>query len=122
ILDGELPATAAAALESSGQRFNPFDRPNSTRMEWASGLSVPVAKENEPVELLYWVGCAGAFDPAGKEVTRAMVKILAKLGVSYRVLGCGERCSGDPARRLGEEGLWDELARANQKQFSAHGV
>jgi Fe-S oxidoreductase len=91
-------------------------------MEWASGLTVPVAGDDEPVALLYWVGCAGAFDPAGREVTRAMIRILNHLKVSYRVLGCSERCSGDPARRLGEEGLWRELAQVNQRQFAKHRV
>jgi Fe-S oxidoreductase len=119
---GELPATVAEALESTAQKFNPFGRANSARMEWASGLGVPVAREDEPVELLYWVGCAGAFDPAGQQVAHAMIKILTHLKINYRVLGCNERCSGDPARRLGEEGLWKELATSNQAAFARHSV
>ncbi|HEY7426352.1 MAG TPA: heterodisulfide reductase-related iron-sulfur binding cluster [Gemmataceae bacterium] len=119
---GELPGSAGEALESSAQKFNPFGRANSSRMEWASGLAVPVAKEEETVDLIYWIGCAGAFDPAGREVARAMIKILTHLQISYRVLGCAERCTGDPARRLGEEGLWKELARHNQQSFAAHRV
>jgi Fe-S oxidoreductase len=119
---GELPAPAAEALESAAQKFNPFGRANSARLEWASGLNVPVAREGEAVELLYWVGCAGAFDPAGREVTRAVVKILEHLKVPYRVLGCRERCTGDPARRLGEEGLWQELAGANLRTLAGHRV
>lgn len=114
----ELPTTAAEALESTAQKFNPFGQPNSARMEWASGARVPVAAQGEPIELLYWIGCAGAFDPAGREVSRAMVKILDHLKVSYRVLGCRERCTGDPARRLGEEGLWSELAEENRRTFA----
>src|SRR6185503_15346405 len=94
----------------------------SARLEWAAGLNVPVATKDEPVELLYWVGCAGAFDPAGREVTRAMIRILSHLKISYRVLGCGERCTGDPARRLGEEGLWHELAQTNQRNFAGHNM
>jgi Fe-S oxidoreductase len=119
---GELPGPAAEALESAAQKFNPFGRPNSARMEWAAGLDVPLAGDGEGVELLYWVGCAGAFDPAGREVTRAMVKILTHLRIPYRVLGCRERCTGDPARRLGEEGLWRELAEENQRTLAAHRV
>ena len=60
-------------------------------------------------------GAAGAFDPSGREVTRAMIRILDHLRVNYRVLGCRERCTGDPARRLGEEELWRELAEHNQR-------
>lgn len=119
---GEMPDSAAEALESTAQKFNPFGRANSTRLEWASGLNLPVVKENEQVDLLYWIGCAGAFDPAGREVARAMVRILNHLQVSYRVLGCRERCTGDPARRIGEEGLWRELAEENRRAFTDHKV
>jgi len=122
VAESGLPVSASEALEATAQKFNPFGKPNSARLEWASGMNVPVAKEGEPVELLYWVGCAGAFDPAGCEVSKAVVTILNHLKINYRVLGCGERCTGDPARRLGEEELWGELARTNQKQFAAHRV
>jgi Fe-S oxidoreductase len=122
VAEGEVPATLAEALESTSQKFNPFGRPNSARMEWAGGLNVPVAKEEEAVELLYWVGCAGSFDPAGREVTKAVIAVLKHLQVSFRVLGCKERCTGDPARRAGEEGLWRELAEKNQRSFASHRV
>ncbi len=122
VAEGDIPDTAAESLEATVQKFNPFGRPNSARMEWASGINVPVAKEGEAVELLYWVGCSGAFDPAGREVARSVVRILDHLKIKYRVLGCGERCSGDPARRLGEEGLWNGLAKKNQQSFSRHQV
>ena len=122
VAEAAIPAAAVDALESSAQKFNPFGRLNSSRMEWAAGLDVPVADPGEQFELLYWVGCAGAFDPAGREVTRAMVRILNHLGVDYRVLGCRERCTGDPARRLGEEELWQELAETNQQTIAAHGA
>lgn len=122
VAESVLPAPAADALESTGQKFNPFNRPNSARLEWASGLNIPVAKPDEPIELLYWVGCAGAFDPAGREIARAMIAILNHLQIAYRILGCGERCTGDPARRLGEEGLWSELAQHNQRVLAAHRV
>jgi len=117
-----VPDAAVEALESTAQKFNPFGRANSARMEWASGLDVPVASDGEKVDLLYWVGCSGAFDPAGQEVARAMVQILNHLNVKYRVLGCRERCTGDPARRLGEEALWQELAETNWQTVAAHGV
>lgn len=122
VATGELPEPAAEALESTAQKFNPFGRANSARMEWASGLNISVARDDEAIELLYWVGCAGAFDPAGSEVARAMVRILNHARISFRVLGCAERCTGDPARRLGEEGLWRELADENRRTFGRHGV
>ena len=122
VAEGEIPDTLTEALESTAQKHNPFGCPNSARMEWAVGLDVQVAREGESVELLYWVGCAGAFDPAGREVTKAVIAILNHLGTNYRVLGCSERCTGDPARRAGDEAMWSELAHENQANFAAHGV
>ncbi|MSU69342.1 MAG: 4Fe-4S dicluster domain-containing protein [Opitutaceae bacterium] len=122
VAEGEIPGTLAEALESTAQKSNPFGQPNSARMEWAGGLSVPVAQEDETVELLYWVGCAGSFDPAGREVSRAVVAVLDHLKINYRVLGCQERCTGDPARRAGEEELWRELTLKNQASFASYRV
>jgi Fe-S oxidoreductase len=81
-----------------------------------------VARDDEPIALLYWVGCAGSFDPDGQSVSRAMIKILTHLGIPYHVLGRRECCTGDPARRLGEEGLFQQLARHNIAVLQRHGV
>jgi Fe-S oxidoreductase len=119
---GDIPDVAAEVFEDSATRFNPFHKPAGERMLWAQGLDVPVAKEGEPVELLYWVGCAGSFDPDGQSVARAMVKILKNLNINFRVLGKRECCTGDPARRMGEEGLYQELAGRNIALLSGHSV
>lgn len=119
---GIAPAPAVEVFESTAERFNPFNKSNDDRMNWAMGLDVSVAAEDEPIELLYWVGCAGSFDPDGRGVSRAMVRILRHLGVKYHVLGKRERCTGDPARRLGEEGLFQERAAANIATLREHGV
>jgi Fe-S oxidoreductase len=119
---GDLPPAALRVLDASVARATPFDRPAAERLAWAAGLDVPVAREGEAVELLYWVGCAGAFDPDGRRVTRAVATLLGDLGLPYRVLGPRERCTGDPARRMGEEGLFEELARANLETLAGHGV
>lgn len=119
---GRVPQRAANRFESMAEHFNPFERPNDARVNWAAGLRLPVAEIDEPVELLYWIGCAGSFDPDGQDVSRSMVKILNHLGISYRVLGKRERCTGDPARRMGEEGLYQELAISNMEMLAGHGV
>ena len=93
---GDVPPTAERVLEASAAESNPYGRPDADRMAWAAGLDVPVADPGEPVELLYWVGCAGSFDPDGQSVSRAMVEILNHLGIHYRVLGAARRCTGDP--------------------------
>ena len=101
---GEVPHIVEEVFESTSDRSNPLNRPNHERMNWAAGHDVPVAKENEPIELLYWVGCAGSFDPDGRTVAQSMIKILNHLKLNYHVLGPRESCTGDPARRLGEDG------------------
>ena len=122
VAQGAIPDAAIDALESASQKLNPFGQANSGRMEWARGLDVPVAEQGEQFELLYWIGCGGAFEPAGQEVSQAMIRILNQLNVKYRVLGCRERCTGDPVRRLGEETLWQELAAMNLETIAGHRV
>ena len=119
---GVNPPRSTKQFESLVEHFNPFEKSNDGRLNWAASLKLPVAEKSEPIELLYWIGCAGSFDPDGQKVSRAMVKILNHLGISYRVLGKRERCNGDPARRMGEEGLFQELAKTNIEMFKEHGV
>jgi Fe-S oxidoreductase len=119
---GVVPDAAEQLLESVAEKSNPFGRANADRLVWSQGLSIPVAAADEPIELLYWIGCAGSFDPDGQSVARSMIKVLNHLKVNYRVLGCRERCTGDPARRLGEEGLFREQATGNLDTFRQHCV
>jgi Fe-S oxidoreductase len=119
---GDIPDQAEAVFESTASAFNPFGKDNSLRLAWAKGLKPPVAEPAEEVELLYWIGCAGSFDPDGQSVSRAMISILDRLGIRYRILGCRERCTGEPARRIGEEGLFQQCARENIALLSGHGV
>jgi len=119
---GRVPAGAETLFESTAERMNPYGKPHADRLAFASGMNVPVAEEAEPVELLYWIGCAGAYDPDGQSVARDMLRILNHLGIEYRVLGRREACTGDPARRVGEEGLFRELAARNIQTLHRHGV
>jgi len=115
---GVVPHAAEQVFEQS----NPFGKPDNDRMNWAAGITVPVAREEEQIELLYWVGCAGSFDPDGRTVTQAMVRILNHLNINYRVLGKRECCTGDPARRMGEEGLYQQQAKTTIERLKSHGV
>lgn len=119
---GSVPEAARNLFEGTLADYNPFQRSASERLSWAGALQLPIAQTDEPIALLYWIGCAGHFDPEGRSVTQAMIKILNYLKIGYRVLGERERCTGDPARRLGEEGLFQELARHNLEQFERHRV
>ncbi len=119
---GTVSTRSMAVFDNLFEQDNPFQKSSETRMSWAAGLELPVAARQEPIKLLYWIGCAGSFAPEGQQVSRAMVKILNHLKIRFHVLGKREPCNGDPARRLGEEGLYQELARATLEMLQEHGV
>lgn len=85
-------------------------------------LHAPTVKENPGFEVLYWIGCAGALDRRAQRVAIAVVKLLNRAGVNFAILGAEERCTGDFARRLGDEFLFQELAAANIATLGRHGV
>lgn len=85
-------------------------------------FSAPTVKENPGFEVLYWIGCAGSYDPRAQRVTRAVVKLLNTAGVNFAILGTEEKCTGDSARRLGDEFLFQELATSNIVTLARFGV
>ena len=112
LMEGEIPSEAQQTLRALENRGNPYG-PAEDRMNWAADLDVPVIQEGDEVDYLYWIGCVSAFDPRKQKIARAMVNILNASGVSYGILGAAESCTGDPARRLGEENLFQMLAKQN---------
>ena len=100
------------------QAGNPWSLSNNDRMKWAEGLDVPLIDDNPDAEYLLFVGCAGAFDDNAKKTTRALVKVLKAAGVSFAVLGKGEKCTGDPIRRVGAEMDFQMLAQENVDMFN----
>jgi Fe-S oxidoreductase len=106
---GELQRT----FRNIERQSNPWGIANDQRMDWANGLEVPTIEDHPDPEYILWVGCAGAFDSRIIKQTRAMVKILDTAGVDYAVLGHQEACTGDPARRAGNEMLFQALAEQN---------
>jgi Fe-S oxidoreductase/nitrate reductase gamma subunit len=106
VADAKIPDAARTALRKMGDTGNPWGLPRDDRTQWARGLSVPFASDKKEFEYLYWVGCAGAYDPRNQKVTRAIVSLLDRAGVDYATLGLEEMCCGESARRLGEEGLF----------------
>jgi Fe-S oxidoreductase len=102
---------------------NPWGLPQAQRAAWADGLDVPVIAEGDRApEFLYWVGCAGSFDDRSKAVSRAVVEVLRRANVSFAILGPRELCSGDPARRMGNEYLFQTLAERNVQTLNEAGV
>ena len=120
--ESRMPKEAQRALESLEQRGNPYSMAQSARMRWAEGLDVPRLADNPGAEYLYWVGCATAFDEANWPAARATVAILKAAGVSFAVLGEEETCNGDPARRLGNEYLFQTQAEQVVAKLKQGGV
>lgn len=110
--EGAFPGSAAQALKNIERAGNPWGLDPGARRAWADGLDVPVLDPGRPVEYLYWVGCAGAYDNRSQKIARAVVKVLNAAGVSFGVMG-EERCHGEVARRLGEEYLYQTLTTEN---------
>ncbi|HEY6206731.1 MAG TPA: heterodisulfide reductase-related iron-sulfur binding cluster [Chthoniobacterales bacterium] len=118
--EGKLSGPPAKALQQIGNQSNPYGRPNSERFGWAEGLGVPTVESNPAFEYLLWVGCAASFDPRAQKVARATALLLKQAGVNFAVLGKEERCTGDPARRIGDEFLFQQLAQTNIETLARH--
>ncbi len=112
LMQGEIPQEAQGTLRALENRANPYGAPED-RSNWLQGLNVPVLQPGDEVEYLYWVGCVSAYDPRKQKIAKALVDIMNTAGISFGVLGNVEGCTGDPARRLGEENLFQTLAKQN---------
>lgn len=124
VLDrGDLPAEARLACRNIEKNYNPWGIGWYSRGDWAVESGAPKAGvDGPPADYLYWVGCAGSFDDRSKNITRSMVKIMKEAGVSFSVLGSEEKCCGDSARRLGNEYLFQTLAKENVELLNGLGV
>ncbi|BBN94711.1 iron-sulfur binding reductase [Deinococcus grandis] len=110
---GEFPPQLQTAFRGMERASNPWGISRDKRMEWAEGLKVPTIDENPEPDVIYWVGCAASYDPGAQKVARSFVQLLDKAGVNYAVLGKKEACTGDSARRAGNEFLYQTLAQEN---------
>ncbi|MEX0320981.1 MAG: heterodisulfide reductase-related iron-sulfur binding cluster [Puniceicoccaceae bacterium] len=120
--EGALRGTPAASLQKMQRSGNPWGMPANERFDWADGLGVQTVRENPEFDVLYWVGCAASYDPRTSKVARATVKLLQAAGVNFACLGPEEKCTGDSARRMGEEFLFQELAEANVDTLNRYKV
>ena len=120
--EGKLSGPPAKALQQISSQSNPYGRSNAERLAWAEGLDVPTAESNPSFEYLLWVGCAASFDPRAQKVARATVQLLKDSGVNFAVLGKEETCTGDPARRIGDEFLFQQRACTNVETLTRRKV
>jgi Fe-S oxidoreductase/nitrate reductase gamma subunit len=124
VAEGRLAGSGAAALRQMGSRQNPWGLPGSQRLDWTKALDfdVPTATREGDQEVLFWVGCSGAFDPRGQKTAQAVATLLNAAGVRFTVLGPKEKCTGDSARRLGDEFLFQQLAQENVQTLNSVGA
>jgi Fe-S oxidoreductase len=120
----KFPETYADVLVGLEKRGNPWNEHPTARMEWAKGLEVPImadlADAGKGVDYLFWVGCSAAYDPRNTKIAQSMVKILQAAGIDFAVLGEEERCTGDPARRMGNEYLFGIQAEMNVELLAGY--
>jgi Fe-S oxidoreductase len=112
LTQGEFPGELQGAFNGMERQGNPWQIGES-RVKWAEGLNVPTVEENPDFDVLYWTGCAVSYDANAQRAARALVQILQKAGVNFAILGDAETCTGDTARRAGNEYLYFERASAN---------
>ena len=119
MMEGEFPAQLQTAFRGMERASNPWGIGQDKRLEWAEGLVVPTIEENPEPDVLYWVGCAASYDPQSQKTARAFVQLLTRAKVNFAVLGKKECCTGDTARRAGNEYLYRQLADGNVATLTA---
>ena len=114
MVESRFPEEAGAMLRDVDRSSNPWGKPQADRADWAEGLDVRVLQSGEPApEVLFWVGCAPSYDDRARVSARSTAKMMQKAGVDFAILGPREACTGDPARRMGDEYTFQRLAREN---------
>jgi Fe-S oxidoreductase len=113
LMESRFPEELQETFNNLEYQFNPWGFAPEARAEWCRGLDVPLMSDRPEAKILYFVGCAGSFDERGKVVARAIVNLLKKAEIDFAVLGPEERCTGDAARRAGNEYVAQELIQAN---------
>ncbi|MCB1309620.1 MAG: 4Fe-4S dicluster domain-containing protein, partial [Leptospiraceae bacterium] len=117
-----FPQELQMAFQNMENNSNPWGIGAHSRADWCSDLGVKTMAEDSNVDVLYWVGCAGSFDDRNKSIARSFVKILKEADVSFAILGTEENCTGDSARRGGNEYLYQMLAQTNIETLNNYGV
>ena len=125
LMESDFPSELGSAYRSMENSGNPWGLSQSERADWVGDLEgIEVLDGGDPFEAdyLYWVGCAGSFDDKNKKVSHAMAKLMKRAGVSFSILGPSEMCTGDPARRSGNEYIFQMLATQNIETLDGMGV
>tara|TARA_B100000519_G_scaffold202146_1_gene219618 strand:+ start:25 stop:1371 length:1347 start_codon:yes stop_codon:yes gene_type:complete len=124
LMESDFPNELGGAFRGMENNANPWNMDNSERANWAADVDVEIVDPSDPFqhEYLYWVGCAGSFDDKNQKVSEATTKLLKRAGVDFAILGASEMCTGDSARRSGNEYLFQMLASENVSNLNEMGV
>ena len=122
VSEGKLDRGKRDLLTNLTNTANPYGLPQADRLKWAQELGVRTVQEQPDFDVLYWVGCSGSYDPRNQNVSKAMVKILKAANIRFSVLGTEEKCNCEVARRIGEEGRFQQSAIELVETFKKHNV
>jgi len=123
MMESSFPAESEQMLRDVERASNPWGKPQTERADWAAELGVRVLEPGDPApEVLYWVGCAASFDERARTAAQSTAKLLQAAGVDFAILGPRESCTGDPARRIGNEYLFQAHAEQNVSTLNEAGV
>jgi len=120
MVKGEFPHELQKPFQGMEVNGNPWNLSRMDRSAWSDGLGIPLMSENPTADVLYWVGCAASYDDRAKKIARATAKLLKAAGVNFAILGQEESCTGDPARRAGNEFLFAMLAEGNAATLNGY--
>jgi Fe-S oxidoreductase len=122
MIKNEFPSELLKPFNGIETNGNPWNMSAMDRFNWADGLDAPLIADNKDADVLYWVGCAASYDDRAKKIARATVQLLRHAGVNFAVLGTEETCTGDPARRAGNEFLFQMIAQQNVETLKGYEV
>lgn len=120
LMESNFPQEVQLVFRNLENNFTPWAFSASSRAEWAEGMNIPRLSEVQEVDVLFWVGCAGSYDARYKKVTQAFSKLMQQAGVKFGILGTEEKCTGDPARRIGNEYLAQMLMKDNVQTLNRY--
>ena len=120
MMDSKFPKDAMETFDKMENYGNPWGLSPQDREVWMEGKDVPLMRDKKQTDVLYWAGCSGAYDQRGKEISQSVVDVLKKAGVNFASLGNEETCTGDSARRIGNEYLFQMMANKNLKTFDKY--
>jgi Fe-S oxidoreductase len=122
LMESNFPPEVQVVFKNLETNFSPWAFPASSRADWAEGMNIPQMSQSQNAEILFWVGCAGAFDARYTKVTQAFAKLMQKAGIKFAILGTEEKCTGDSARRIGNEYLAQMLMKDNIATLNNYNV